>query len=179
MAELIHKKEKPLLPSRKRPSRNSVVDWPGDFRSVVLFVTMVTENRMPILDNAEAVAALEGAWRRFGNWRVGRWIAMPDHVHFFCAPGIWPIPDLQRWLSAVKSWTARTFPPDAKAMAISRGTGRGRIFQMHAWDTQIRSGAHYSEKWEYMLRNPVRKGLVERWEDWPWQGEIHRLFWHD
>ena len=179
MGELIRKKETSALPSRKRPSRNSVAEWPGDFRSVILFVTIATEGRMPILDNAGAVAALTKAWRQFGNWRVGRWVVMPDHVHFFCAPAVFPTPDLQRWLSAVKSWTSREFPPELKERVFSRPNGRRRIFQMHVWDTQIRSDAHYSEKWEYTLRNPARKGFVARWEDWPWQGEENRLDWHD
>ena len=167
------------LPVRKRPSRNSVADWPGDTRSVILFVTIATEGRIPILDNAGAVASLRQAWQRCGNWRVGRWMAMPDHVHFFCEPGLRPIPDLQHWLAAVKSWTSRTFPPNLRPVATVRATGRGRLFQMHAWDTQIRSGSHYTEKWAYMLQNPVRKALVSRWEDWPWQGEENHLLWHD
>ena len=32
-------------------------------------------------------------------------------------------------------------------------------------------------KWEYVVRNPVRAGLVNRREDWPFQGELNVLRW--
>ena len=50
-------------------------------------------------------------------------------------------------------------------------------WQSDCWDTQMRSQQHYHEKWEYMRQNPVRKGLVNRVEDWPWQGEMNVLRW--
>jgi hypothetical protein len=39
----------------------------------------------------------------------------------------------------------------------------------------MRSGESYSEKWEYVRRNPVRAGLVSRTVDWVYQGEIVSL----
>jgi hypothetical protein len=39
----------------------------------------------------------------------------------------------------------------------------------------LRSGESYSQKWDYVRENPVRGGLVERAEDWPFAGEIHDL----
>jgi len=50
-------------------------------------------------------------------------------------------------------------------------------WQSDCWDTQIRSGTHYHEKWEYVRLNPVRKELVEESDDWPWQGELNVLRW--
>ncbi|MFP6620829.1 MAG: hypothetical protein VB877_15905 [Pirellulaceae bacterium] len=35
----------------------------------------------------------------------------------------------------------------------------------------------YEDKWEYIRWNPVRHGLVENPEDWPFQGEIHKTIW--
>ncbi len=34
-------------------------------------------------------------------------------------------------------------------------------------------------KWEYIRHNPVRAGLVNDPDDWPYQGEMHVLRWHD
>jgi hypothetical protein len=39
----------------------------------------------------------------------------------------------------------------------------------------IRHSESYSEKWEYVLQNPVRAGLVNDPDEWPWHGEITRL----
>jgi putative transposase len=36
----------------------------------------------------------------------------------------------------------------------------------------LRHGESYSEKWDYVCQNPVRAGLVERAEDWKFQGEV-------
>src|SRR5437588_872285 len=45
------------------------------------------------------------------------------------------------------------------------------------WDTRLRASESYESKGEYVRSNPVRHGLVERAEDWPFQGEIHVLPW--
>jgi len=44
-------------------------------------------------------------------------------------------------------------------------------WQKGYFDHVLRSAESYSEKWNYVRHNPVRAGLVGRWEDWPWLGE--------
>jgi hypothetical protein len=56
--------------------------------------------------------------------------------------------------------------------AVTRRSGK-----RHFWDTQLRRGENYDEKWEYIRANPVRAGLVPRVEDWPHQGELNELRW--
>jgi len=53
------------------------------------------------------------------------------------------------------------------------------IWQPDFWDTQLRKGDSYGEKWNYVRNNPVRAGRVERADDWPYHGTIETLFWHD
>jgi hypothetical protein len=53
------------------------------------------------------------------------------------------------------------------------------IWQMDCWDTQLRAGQSYGAKWDYVRNNAVRHGLVARAEDWPYQGELNILPWHD
>jgi hypothetical protein len=43
------------------------------------------------------------------------------------------------------------------------------------FDHVMRSEESYEQKWLYVRENPVRAGLVKRWEDWSYQGEIHHL----
>jgi hypothetical protein len=52
------------------------------------------------------------------------------------------------------------------------------IWQRSFWDTQLRRGDRYEDKWEYVRNNPVRHGLVARAEDWPYAGEINVLPWN-
>lgn len=40
------------------------------------------------------------------------------------------------------------------------------------FDHLLRGEESYREKWEYVRENPVRAGLVEHAEQWPFQGEI-------
>jgi putative transposase len=51
------------------------------------------------------------------------------------------------------------------------------LWQRHFWDTQLRKGESYDEKWQYVVENPVRAGLAKRSEDWPYQGELNTLPW--
>ena len=39
-------------------------------------------------------------------------------------------------------------------------------------DHLLRSDESYAAKWDYVFQNPVRAGLVNRVEDWPYAGEI-------
>ena len=39
----------------------------------------------------------------------------------------------------------------------------------------IRSPDSYSEKWDYVYKNPVRAGLVKQAEDWPYSGEVVQI----
>ena len=53
------------------------------------------------------------------------------------------------------------------------------IWQKDFFDRQLRSGESYHQKWLYIVENPVKPGLVARWEDWPYQGELNVLQWHE
>ena len=53
------------------------------------------------------------------------------------------------------------------------------VWQKDFFDRQLRSGESYREKWFYELENPVKAKLVARWEDWPNQGQLDVLQWHE
>ena len=57
--------------------------------SPIYFITTCTNNRRQILARDEVAKVLIDEWRaahgRHG-WAVGRYVIMPDHVHFFCRP---------------------------------------------------------------------------------------------
>jgi putative transposase len=98
-------------------------------------------------------------------WVVGRYVIMPDHIHLFCAPGEPEIP-LDRWVSY---W---------KRLFSQRIRNRDFSWQSHHWDTRLRRAESYDQKWDYVMKNPERAGLIERAEEWPYQGELHVLRWY-
>jgi REP element-mobilizing transposase RayT len=81
---------------------------------------------------------------------------MPDHVHVIGSPQIL----LDKLLKGIKGASART---------INRALKReGSVWQQESFDHELRRDESLIEKAEYVAMNPVRKGLVERPEDYPW-----------
>lgn len=130
----------------------------------IVFVTACTKERSPWLADPIVHTALRATWLGVRTWVVGRYVIMPDHVHFFASPGIMD-DSLEKWMAHWKR-------------VVSRALGdAGGKWQRSHWDTRLRTGAAYDAKWEYVVENPVRKGLVARAEDWPYAGELHHLQW--
>ena len=56
----------------------------------------------------------------------------------------------------------------------------GTLFQPRFFDRALRTVREYQGKVEYIHLNPVKAGLVDRPEDWPWSS-VHDYTgnWHD
>ena len=136
-------------------------------RPTILFLTVCTRDKKPILANEAVHNTLREAWKAADSWLVGRYVLMPDHLHLFCSPMMDTSTPLLQWVSFWKSHAARNWPAREDAP----------VWQRDFWDTQLRKEESYAEKWPYVVENPVRAGLVTRSSDWPYQGEIHSLNW--
>ena len=219
----------PQLPQRRHPSRNSVMTH-LDNRAIMLYVTVVTGKRNAMLADKAVQDCIVAAWKAAADWLVGRYVIMPDHIHFFCAPATYPPPDFHRWMKQWKAQVSRSFPIGLRAgrahgrvALVATGTladtSHGRValvatgtpadtshgraalvaagngadaappnvplsrpsplFQRDCWDRQLRTGESYAQKWEYVRNNPVRKGLVAHADEWPYQGQVNVLEWHE
>jgi putative transposase len=142
------------------------LDWVFD-REPIYFVTACTAQRQRIL----ATEPIHKAFVTFaaaGNERgalVGRYVIMPDHFHLFVALDPEKI-TLSAWVKSFKNHISKELR--------NRGEPAPH-WQRGFFDHALRSGESYEEKWEYVLRNPVRAGLVRGPEEWPYQGEISVL----
>lgn len=130
----------------------------------IVFVTVCTKDRRSWLACQECHALLRAVLQEAQAWYVGRYVVMPDHVHFFAAPGDRDI-SLEKWCQYWKSLFTKRVALDEFA------------WQRSHWDTRVRDERHYGERWEYMRGNPVEKGLADNADDWPYQGEILELRW--
>lgn len=135
----------------------------------VYFITTCTHRRRPILACETAVNVLRKEWAdapdRHG-WLVGRYVVMPDHVHFFCAES--PrnsVRSLSEFIQRWKEWSSKQL---AHALGLS-----APIWQKQFFDHVLRHDESYAEKWRYVVENPVRAGLVAEAAAWPWQGFVH------
>jgi len=142
-------------------------DLPGP----IFFITCCVRNREPLLDSPQVSAVLVSAWETSPNvyrWIVGRYVVMPDHVHFFAAPCSEEARSLSAFVASWKRWTKRGI----------LGLGLARFeWQAEFFDHVLRSSESYESKWEYVRANPVRARLVSKPEDWPFQGEANVLEW--
>ena len=134
---------------------------------IIVFVTVCTKDRKRILANRQAHETIRAAWISATNWVVGRYMLMPDHIHFFCTPLALVPESLKSWVGFWK-WNATRHWPRREDLSV---------WQRHFWDTQLRRGESYDVKWDYIVNNPVRAGLVTKPEDWPYQGELNVLPW--
>ena len=229
-----------------------------DNRAIMLYVTVVTGKRNAMLADKAVQDCIVAAWKAAADWLVGRYVIMPDHIHFFCAPATYPPPDFHRWMKQWKAQVSRSFPIGLRAgrahgrvalvaTGIPADTAHGRValvatetpvdtlhgrvalvatgngadaaatsaalpraalpraalpptddaaatsaalpnvplsrppplFQRECWDRQLRTGESYAQKWEYVRNNPVRKGLVAHADEWPYQGQVNVLEWHE
>jgi putative transposase len=51
--------------------------------------------------------------------------------------------------------------------------GEERFWQRRCYDYNVYSELKRVEKLRYMHRNPVKRGLIERPQDWPWSSFVH------
>jgi putative transposase len=164
-----HISHDPRWPQRRHLRRLERITVPDP---TVYLLTLVVEDRHPVLACPEAVSILRQAWEHAElqhAWLVGRWVTMPDHVHFFASPVGDEAKSLSTFIACWKRSTKRWLRRMAGLVAFS---WQGELF-----DHVVRGADDYSRHWEYVRENPVRKGLVEDASEWPYQGEIHVFQW--
>jgi putative transposase len=87
-----------------------------------------------------------------GIWYVHVAMLMPDHVHLIvCFPETGK--RIKTIISKWKEWTAKTV---------------GISWQRDFFEHRLRQDESFRQKADYVLQNPVRAGLAERPEDWPY-----------
>lgn len=127
-------------------------------------------------------------------FHIDAWVVLPDHLH-----AVWTLPagdaDFSTRWGAIKARFTRSLrddcrvgfnPTNAKALGHEVGwnptlprsaskvrKGDAGIWQRRFWEHHIRNEADYRAHVRYCWLNPVKHGLVERPEDWPYSS-VHR-----
>jgi len=122
----------------------------------VFFLTLCCEERgkNSLCHDSVAGAVFETVSNRVerGAWYPYVVLLMPDHVHMLVA---FPLEQvvMRNVVRGWKDWIR-------KRCAIR--------WQRGFFEHRLRSDESRQEKADYILNNPVRKGLVANWEDWPY-----------
>ena len=135
----------------------------------IVFFTVCTHERRPILACREVHECLAQLWAdsaECDGWCVGHYVLMPDHVHLFARPSQDAQP-MAKWIGMWKAVSARRI---GHALRVSLP-----VWQRDYFDRYVRSSENYEQKWEYVVSNPVRAGLTDSANKWPYQGMVTEL----
>jgi len=93
---------------------------------------------------------------------------MPDHVHLILIPLI----DYEKRCMVPLEWITRSIKGYSARQINVRLGRKGQVWQDESFDHVIRKG-NFDAKLDYVLQNPVKRGLVSKWQDYRW------CFWKD
>src|SRR2546423_2760569 len=156
---LQHVSRDPRTPQRGVPTRKSLPHeiplW-LDPNKEDYFITICCQKRgqNQLTSPTIALGLLETVKHRNEQqiWYAHVAVVMPDHVHVVISFGRTD-KRTQMIVSKWKEWTAKTL---------------GIRWQRDFFECRLRGDQSFREKADYVLINPVRAGLVKRWQDWPY-----------
>ena len=141
--------------------------WLRDEQSVIYFVTICVADRKLALANDRAFAAFKIAASKMKHWEILATVLMPDHLHIIVSPTEDRDARIGDFSAALKRWMREEIKKDAKRSACP--TNVNWQWQPGCFDRLLRSDESLEAKWLYVEENPVRAGLVKRFEDWPYR----------
>lgn len=90
-------------------------------------------------------------------------VVMPEHVHLLITPFV----DESGWIYGLPAIMKSLKGASARAVNRIMNTS-GPVWQEESFDHVLRSQESLEQKLEYIQQNPVRRGLVEKPEDYRW-----------
>ncbi len=146
-------------PQRKYPAKGVLFI---DEQPTLVLVTVCTRKRIRWLANDTVQTLLVAAWGEATDWHVGRYMIMPDHLHFFAWPGSGQA-GLDLWIKIWKSRISLRFDQP------------GCRWQSGSFHHRIRAHDSAEARYRYILMNPIRAGLTDEPARWRFQGEMTRF----
>jgi|HubBroStandDraft_1064217.scaffolds.fasta_scaffold08784_6 putative transposase len=151
------------------------------------FITCSCYHRQPQLDTPERrdlfLRTLEEARQRY-RFVVHGYVVMPEHFHLLIAEP--KLGDPSVVMKVVKERFTRKLRTKSKsvgapfiasfAMSGSSHPEPAAVWQKRFYDFNVWTEEKHIEKLRYMHRNPVKRGLVERAEQWAWSSFRSYLF---
>jgi putative transposase len=131
------------------------------------FVIFSCYRRLPILGEVRIrdlfLECLERT-RRSYQFRVYGYVVMPEHVHLLVSEPEGEL--LAKAIQALKIAVARR-------AVYYRSDETTTFWQKRYYDHNVRSHESFEAKLRYIHRNPVKRGLVAKPEDWKWSSFRH------
>jgi putative transposase len=160
------------------------------------FLTFSCYQRRPFLNAIKSRLVFESALERVRlrfSLRVSGYVVMPEHVHLLISE-----PDGASFKPS-SGLSGRVSKPDGAPFKPSSGLSGGEsprtladaikslkqgvsrrligeadhFWQKRYYDLNVRDHSQFMEKLRYIHRNPVKRGLCERPEEWRWSSFRH------
>jgi len=141
---------------------------------------------MTFAEIGDAILSAARWYHQHAKWHLGLFLVMPDHLHFIAKfpslpggghAGRVTLPAEQRGHAGCVTLPAEqrghagrvTLPMVEAIQQFKSYLMRmyGLSCQRDFFETRLRDDEHYVEKFTYVCRNPVRKGLCVSAKDWP------------
>jgi len=120
-------------------------------------ITICTYNNIPLLNEfGELIfqSIMKGTLSKTSDLMAV--CVMPDHIHFLLAPVSENLIDL------IGKWKGYT------THLIWKEGYKGKVWQRSFYDHALRQEEDIIKAAEYIVFNPVRKEMVQNWEDYPY-----------
>ena len=140
------------------------------------FVTFSCHHRQPNFATPELfdlfVQCLENTRCQFALCVYG-YVVMPEHVHLLLSePPEAKLADAIHNLKLSFSKRAKNLTvPQVRARFL--GANLGPFWQARYYDRNVRDYEEFKVKLRYLHRNPVKRGLVAKPDDWKWSSYRH------
>lgn len=144
-------------------SRRNLPHWqlPGS----TYFITFRLKSGIITDDERRIVIDAINHFHKIRYWTTAA-VVMPDHAHVILKPVVFKDVmeyPLNKILQGIKDYSARE---------INKARGaRGSLWQEESFDRIMRDYDEYLEKWNYLRNNPVKTGLCQSPEEYPFLWE--------
>ena len=128
------------------------------------FITFVTKFRWTLPEWARDIVLSCCCHGHRKQYELYVAVVMPDHVHMILTPLI----DERRGQICSLIEIMRGIKGAAGRRINQRMGGHGAVWQEESFDHVLRCSEGLDAKVEYVLQNPVRKGLVDDWRQYRW-----------
>jgi REP element-mobilizing transposase RayT len=155
--------------------------------AVPIHLTLCAEQGEPFLDHSVAVLVCNSVETsaRLLKQELIAYCLMPDHLHVIMSPAD-SRTAVSEFLRKMKSFTTNRYQKIWPAAGLQRGSNPGaavvtaegppacdqnaprRLWQYSARDRVKRAREDLKTLVEYVANNPVRRGLVRCWTNWPY-----------
>jgi REP element-mobilizing transposase RayT len=128
------------------------------------FITIATKGKQAIFSHqnlAENFVALLRTLCKENNIPLYAYCIMPDHVHFLLSAS--ETKGIIEFVREIKSRSTKLAWQDGY---------RGTIWQRSFYDHFLRRDEDCMLVANYIVHNPMRNGIVEHWEDYPFSGSL-------